>query len=198
MALRRLIAAGFRSKSTSQLHISPVRRPSKAVDRGVKPLRTFFRQIACNVNSGEKTRICVSHEKRRPWKAVVLCFSATLGPALASSCSEQIHSRARLQRTRGPCRSACCSTGRATSSRSLALHQFPRRALAQAIAVIHAADGTCDPSIVAGPQPPRAIGSRTGARDGNALQPRSMCGSCDAGLPHFPTASGCALAAITV
>jgi len=63
---------------TSQLHIPKIRRPSKAVAGSVKPLRTFFRKIACNVNSGDKTRIGVSHEKRRPWKAVLLCFLTLL------------------------------------------------------------------------------------------------------------------------
>jgi len=70
---------GLAAALTPTLHISLVRWPSKAVDYGVKPRLASFRQISRNVKSADKTQIGVSHRKRRPWKAIVLCFSATLG-----------------------------------------------------------------------------------------------------------------------
>jgi len=51
-----------------------VRRPSKAVDGGVKPRWTCLRQLEWNVISSNRIQIGVSHGNRRPWKAVLLGY----------------------------------------------------------------------------------------------------------------------------
>jgi len=39
----------------------------------------WCREIPPSVKSGDEAQIGISHGKRRPWKAILLCFSATLG-----------------------------------------------------------------------------------------------------------------------
>ena len=72
------IGLAFKGELTPTLHTSLVRWPSKAVDYGMRPRLASCSHISRNVEFADKAQLGVSHGKRRPWKAILLCFSATL------------------------------------------------------------------------------------------------------------------------
>jgi hypothetical protein len=56
----------------------------------VKPWLESCGEISRDVKSADKAQIRVWHRKRRPWKAILLCFSATLGLPLIDRQSDAV------------------------------------------------------------------------------------------------------------